>query len=297
MGEIDRTGVVFFWGKSGNGKTSAVLSFGKELARFGRVLYNSLEEGLSVSFLNALRRHAMQDCGRRFQVVAGESIADLDERLSKRKSPDFVIIDSFQYTQLDYRQYIAFKERHLDKMLVFVSHADGKQPVRPGRAVGNVRCRAEDMGRGIQSLYERTLLWANGRIYDLARKSRGILGRPQQTETIFKERKIMKIYISGRISGRPLAQVREEFEQAEIKLRRFGFLPINPMNNGLPADAAWEDHMGRDIAMLLRCQAIYMLPGWPRSEGATLEYLIARQRRMRIFTAESPLVKTVERTL
>lgn len=107
----------------------------------------------------------------------------------------------------------------------------------------------------------------------------------------------MKIYISGRISGRPLAQVREEFEQAEIKLRRFGFLPINPMNNGLPADAAWEDHMGRDIAMLLRCLAIYMLPGWPRSEGATLEYLIARQRRMRIFTAESPLVKTVERTL
>ena len=107
----------------------------------------------------------------------------------------------------------------------------------------------------------------------------------------------MKIYISGRISGRPLAQVREEFEQAEIKLRRFGFLPINPMNNGLPADAAWEDHMGRDIAMLLRCQAIYMLPGWPRSEGATLEYLIARQRRMRIFTAESPLEKTVERTL
>lgn len=61
VGEIDRTGVVFFWGKSGNGKTSAVLSFGKELARFGRVLYNSLEEGLSVSFLNALRRHAMQD--------------------------------------------------------------------------------------------------------------------------------------------------------------------------------------------------------------------------------------------
>ena len=34
VGEIDRTGVVFFWGKSGNGKTSAVLSFGKELARF-----------------------------------------------------------------------------------------------------------------------------------------------------------------------------------------------------------------------------------------------------------------------
>ena len=158
VGEIDRTGVVFFWGKSGNGKTSAVLSFGKELARFGRVLYNSLEEGLSVSFLNALRRHAMQACGRRFQVVAGESIADLDERLSKRKSPDFVIIDSFQYTQLDYRQYIAFKERHLDKMLVFVSHADGKQPA--GRAARSVMYDA-----GLKIWVEGYKAFTNGRFF------------------------------------------------------------------------------------------------------------------------------------
>jgi hypothetical protein len=150
VGEIDRTGVVFFWGKSGNGKTSAVLSFGKELARFGRVLYNSLEEGLSVSFLNALRRHAMQDCG--------ESIADLDERLSKRKSPDFVIIDSFQYTQLDYRQYIAFKERHLDKMLVFVSHADGKQPA--GRAARSVMYDA-----GLKIWVEGYKAFTNGRFF------------------------------------------------------------------------------------------------------------------------------------
>lgn len=99
----------------------------------------------------------------------------------------------------------------------------------------------------------------------------------------------MKIYISGRISGRPLEQARQEFELAEMKLRKFGFSPVNPMYNGLPDDAAWEDHMGRDIAMLLRCQAIYMLSGWEQSEGATLEYLIARHRRMRVFTAESSI--------
>ena len=96
----------------------------------------------------------------------------------------------------------------------------------------------------------------------------------------------MKTYISGCISGRPLALARQEFEQAEIKLRKFGLSPVSPMDNGLPDDAPWEDHMGRDIAMLLRCQAIYMLPGWQQSEGATLEYLIARQRRMQIFIAE-----------
>lgn len=158
VGEIDRTGVVFFWGKSGNGKTSAVLSFGKALTRFGRVLYDSLEEGLSVSFLNALRRHAMQDCGRRFQVVARESVEELDERLSKRKSADFVIIDSFQYTQLDYRRYIAFKERHPDKMLIFVSHADGKQP--SGRAARSVMYDA-----GLKIWVEGYKAFTNGRFF------------------------------------------------------------------------------------------------------------------------------------
>lgn len=32
VGEIDRTGVVFFWGNSGNGKTSAVVSFARRCA-------------------------------------------------------------------------------------------------------------------------------------------------------------------------------------------------------------------------------------------------------------------------
>ena len=58
---------------------------------------------------------------------------ELDERLSKRKSPDFVIIDSFQYTQLDYRQYIAFKERHPDKMLVFMPTENNRRAGPPDR--------------------------------------------------------------------------------------------------------------------------------------------------------------------
>ncbi len=50
VGEIDRTGVVFFWGTSGNGKTSAVVSFCKALCAHGKVLYLPLEE---------LERHRM----------------------------------------------------------------------------------------------------------------------------------------------------------------------------------------------------------------------------------------------
>ncbi len=97
----------------------------------------------------------------------------------------------------------------------------------------------------------------------------------------------MKIYISGRITGRPLKEVRQEFRAAEIKIRRFGLSPVNPMQNGLPPEADWAEHMGRDIAMMLRCDAIYMLPQWQQSTGATIEYLIARQLRKRIFLAET----------
>lgn len=136
VGEIDRCGVVFVWGNSGNGKSGAVMSFAKALTQFGKVLYVPLEEGTSLSMQNTLRRYAMADCGRKFQISEGETIESLNERLSKPKAPDFVIVDSFQYLQISYRQYIALKERHRNKLLVFVSHADGKQPAgRAGRSV------------------------------------------------------------------------------------------------------------------------------------------------------------------
>lgn len=135
IGAMDRHGVVFVWGNSGNGKSSAVISLCKELAKYGKVLYMSKEESFSLSFQNSLRRFGMMECGKRFQVIDCE-MEELDAKLSGKRSPEFVVIDSFQYVQMSYRQYQSFKERHRDKLLVFVSHADGKQP--SGRAARSV---------------------------------------------------------------------------------------------------------------------------------------------------------------
>lgn len=129
VGEMDRHGVVFFWGNSGNGKTSAVVSLCKELCNFGNVLYVSLEEGFSLSMQNTLRRFGMQECGSRFQVLDSFSIEDLEARLKKQRSPEFIVIDSFQYTRMSYREYLRFKEAHRNKLLIFVSHAVGRQPM------------------------------------------------------------------------------------------------------------------------------------------------------------------------
>ena len=129
---ITRRGIVFFWGNSGNGKSSAVMAFAKMLASAGKTLYVSKEEGYSLSFQNTLRRFDMQECGASFQVVDNESVEGLVERLSKPKSPEFIIIDSVQAMGISSRIYKQLREQLRNKLLVLVSQADGKRPA--GRA-------------------------------------------------------------------------------------------------------------------------------------------------------------------
>lgn len=131
VGEIETTGIWFIWGNSGNGKTSAVVSLCKELSAFGKVLYNSREEGVSLTMQNTLRRYGMGELGSRFQL-ANMSLQELDEKISQQRSPKFVVIDSFQFMGLTYKDFRAFCEKHKNKMLIFVSRTRGRQP--EGRA-------------------------------------------------------------------------------------------------------------------------------------------------------------------
>lgn len=131
VGEIETTGIWFIWGNSGNGKTSAVVSLCKELSAFGKVLYNSREEGVSLTMQNTLRRYDMGELGSRFQL-ANMSLQELDEKISQQRSPKFVVLDSFQFMGLTYKDFRAFCEKHKNKMLIFVSRTRGRQP--EGRA-------------------------------------------------------------------------------------------------------------------------------------------------------------------
>lgn len=131
VGEIETTGIWFIWGNSGNGKTSAVVSLCKELSAFGKVLYNSREEGVSLTMQNTLRRYGMGELGSRFQL-ANMSLQELDEKTSQQRSPKFVVLDSFQFMGLTYKDFRAFCEKHKNKMLIFVSRTRGRQP--EGRA-------------------------------------------------------------------------------------------------------------------------------------------------------------------
>ncbi len=127
FGQPEQNGVWFIWGRSGNGKTSFVLQLCKELTRYGKVAYDSLEEGDSLTMQNALMRVGMGDVGRRF-ILLNESLKELDTRLKRRRSPDIVVVDSFQYAHIDLKQYEEFIDQHKNKLIIFVSQADGLKP-------------------------------------------------------------------------------------------------------------------------------------------------------------------------
>lgn len=128
FGRPEVKGSWLVWGNSGHGKTRFTLQLCKYLCQFGKVVYNSLEEGLSKSMQNAIIQVGMKETGRRFIFLDMESLADLERRLEKRKSPDVVIIDSLQYFRMTQKDYDRFKKKFPNKLFVFISHAKGKEP-------------------------------------------------------------------------------------------------------------------------------------------------------------------------
>ena len=90
----------------------------------------------------------------------------------------------------------------------------------------------------------------------------------------------MRLYIAGPMSNMPEHNI-PAFEQAERDLRDEGHDVSNPAQHGA-GEGTWADYMRRDIADLLTCDAVALLPGWERSKGATLEVHIAEQLEMPI---------------
>ena len=136
MGQPERSGSWLIWGNSGNGKTSFALQLAKYLTNFGRVAYNSLEEGISESLKRSVRLNGLVGV-KRLLLLDREPINELVDRLHKPKSPNIIIIDSLQYSGLNYREYKALRDEFRSKLIVLISHADGKEP--GGRTARSVR--------------------------------------------------------------------------------------------------------------------------------------------------------------
>ncbi|QIL40578.1 hypothetical protein G7074_15680 [Pedobacter sp. HDW13] len=128
LGKPEPAGCWLVWGNSFNGKTRFVLTLCKYLTAFGKVAYDSLEEGFCKDMQDALSDVGMEDVKNRFQFLGKESIPDLTTRLEKPKSAAIVVIDSLQYSDLNLRSYKELRSKFPKKLFIIISHADGKEP-------------------------------------------------------------------------------------------------------------------------------------------------------------------------
>ncbi len=137
IGKPELAGTWIIFGKSGNGKTRFTLQLCKYLTQFGRVAYDSLEEGVSLSMRMAMVEVGMESVKKNIVLLDQEPISDLIIRLKKRKSPNIIVIDSVQYTGMSYDDYKQLRKLFPNKLFILISHAEGKEPA--GRVAKSIR--------------------------------------------------------------------------------------------------------------------------------------------------------------
>lgn len=106
----------------------------------------------------------------------------------------------------------------------------------------------------------------------------------------------MKLYVSGPITGR--SDHREKFSAAALTLVEGGHEALIPQDipafcgggvcapgirNGEDDPHTWPCYLRADLAGMLACDAVFMLPGWSNSKGATFERYVASSCGMPIF--------------
>jgi len=91
-----------------------------------------------------------------------------------------------------------------------------------------------------------------------------------------------RIYIAGPMTGLPEHNF-PAFHAAAERLRKAGWEVVNPAENfGGRTNLPRERYLREDVAQLVRCDAIALLPGWKDSRGAKLEYLLARELGLKV---------------
>ena len=99
----------------------------------------------------------------------------------------------------------------------------------------------------------------------------------------------MKIYIAGAITNNPF--YKEQFAKAEKELTERGHAVINPSKN--PGNS-YKDYIDTGLFELMKCDAIYLLDGWEKSDGANLEYVYAVTTGMEIYMSREQLLKITD---
>ena len=105
----------------------------------------------------------------------------------------------------------------------------------------------------------------------------------------------MKVYISLPITGKDIEEQKRHAGDVASFLLTVGHTPVSPFNNGLDANASYEEHMRADLKMLLDCDAILMCKGASFSVGCLLEDEVATKCGLTVVTEYMPIDKIIDK--
>ena len=126
FGSPEKNFKMLIYGPEKNGKTDFTMKLCKYLGTFGKVYYNSSEEGRSKTMQETIRRNNMQEVAGRVLFLHKEDITTLMERLHRKGSPRFVVIDSLDYMELTDNDYKTLTDAFPRKAFIFICWSDPK---------------------------------------------------------------------------------------------------------------------------------------------------------------------------
>lgn len=122
LGNPEKNFKMLIWGASGSGKTSFSIKLCKYLAmNFGKVYYNSKEQGEGKSLQDVGKFYDLQDCpAGSFMIGDRDTFPEMVEKLKKNRAK-FVVIDSAQYINLTTEQYKLLIAKFPAKAFIIIS--------------------------------------------------------------------------------------------------------------------------------------------------------------------------------
>ena len=128
FGEPEKNFRMVVYGRSGQGKTEFCLQLAKYMAGFGRVYYNTFEQGISKTMQDGLRRNNMEEVAGQLIFGNRETFPEMLARLGKKRSPRICFIDSRDYMNLTQEQYKLLIKRFPRKSFILVCWESGGAP-------------------------------------------------------------------------------------------------------------------------------------------------------------------------
>jgi energy-coupling factor transporter ATP-binding protein EcfA2 len=145
IGDAEKNFKMIVWGQSGNGKTTFVANLCKILTAYGKVYYNSVEQGEGKSIQDMARLCKLDQCEKGSFVIGDRDT--FDEMVIKLETNRcrFAVIDSAQYMDLSIVQYKFLIQKFKRKSFIIISWEKGSEPkgeaAQAMRYMVDIKCR------------------------------------------------------------------------------------------------------------------------------------------------------------